>query len=356
MQKQEAVFDPMQNLDDLESPLAAIQPGSDLEVEERLEKVLDVLEMPKRKWGMLDCRVFDGLWPLVMWDVDFRNGSKEERLEIASDLPPHFMDITDAKVMASIGDSDSGERKDYGVILSRIQGVNWHDVRGRLRMVLPHTVRYSIVPVVRNRSTGTTTVWQDEIILGYRKGHWVRIGTDCKKGSIGIIDKEIDDKMQVAMGISVLLDQIWRVYFAQGPVGVTFPTDAVGAAAAFRLRDIPEGKKRRDALKHWVREHFRRKRTDHNELVKVCEHLRGADRFTWNGLRCRILPSRIDLERVAAARKRQPKTLTDRQLVNLSRRALGPLPKDPRKGRMNARLVFNRLIEKVRGLVMARGA
>lgn len=92
----------------------------------------------------------------------------------------------------------------------------------------------------------------------------------------------------------------WRVSigFEDAPA-VSFMTDPVGAREVFRLRDIPNGKSRRTALTHWVREHWRQKRDVPEESVKVREHLRGASEFVWNGLRCRIVPSAIDQERAA---------------------------------------------------------
>lgn len=68
-----------------------------------------------------------------------------------------------------------------------------------------------------------------------------------------------------------------------------------GAREVFRLRDIPEGKSRRSAIRHWVGQHLRQKKSDPNEYVKVLDYLRGETSFTWNGLRCSINPSKSDL-------------------------------------------------------------
>lgn len=90
----------------------------------------------------------------------------------------------------------------------------------------------------------------------------------------------------------------WRVLLGyQGHPRIAFMTDPVGAAAAFRLRDIPEGRERRAALRHWVTEHWRKNRTDPSEEHRVRAHLRGATEFSWNGLRCSIVPAAFDRER-----------------------------------------------------------
>lgn len=92
----------------------------------------------------------------------------------------------------------------------------------------------------------------------------------------------------------------WRVLFRDHPRGtatLALVTDPKGAREAFKLRDKPRGNKRRPALKHWVREHWRATRggTD-SALVKA--HLRGETRFTFEGMECLILPSEFDIEAV----------------------------------------------------------
>jgi hypothetical protein len=90
----------------------------------------------------------------------------------------------------------------------------------------------------------------------------------------------------------------WEVRIGlDGRSRLAFPTCPVGAREAFALRDIPAGQKRRSALRNWIRAHSR-KRVDGGSS-SVSAHLRGATRFTWNGLDCEILPSRFDREKEA---------------------------------------------------------
>jgi hypothetical protein len=92
----------------------------------------------------------------------------------------------------------------------------------------------------------------------------------------------------------------WRVELGLQGVESTIAlqTDAIGAREAFRLRDVPKGSGRRAALRHWVREHWRQRRESDPSLVR--SHLRGAERFTWAGLDCRIVPSSVDALRAAS--------------------------------------------------------
>jgi hypothetical protein len=89
-------------------------------------------------------------------------------------------------------------------------------------------------------------------------------------------------------------------------IELSFVTSPGGAKEIFRLRDIPNGKERRVALRNWVAEHFRKSKIDPEESIKVRQHLRGGVEFDWNGLHIRIRPSEEDIilnERLACERQ-----------------------------------------------------
>ena len=79
--------------------------------------------------------------------------------------------------------------------------------------------------------------------------------------------------------------------------GIIFPTDPIGASEIFRLRDIPEGKKRRAAIRNWVKEHYRcyNRGTEKEREILIRKHVRGAQTFSWNGLNCAIFPAKDGL-------------------------------------------------------------
>ena len=92
----------------------------------------------------------------------------------------------------------------------------------------------------------------------------------------------------------------WSVKLGfRGHPGISILTTNEGARAAFRLRDIPNGERRRKALSHFVKEHMRRTPASQDD-VRVSEHVRGAESFSWNGLQCRITPPSVDRETHAA--------------------------------------------------------
>jgi hypothetical protein len=87
----------------------------------------------------------------------------------------------------------------------------------------------------------------------------------------------------------------WSVAMrVDGSPALRFACSPGSARNAFRLRDLPPGKNRRDALIHWVCEHYR------NPDIHVSEHLRGKHVFSWRGIECEIVPSAFDREKEIA--------------------------------------------------------
>jgi hypothetical protein len=125
---------------------------------------------------------------------------------------------------------------------------------------------------------------------------------------------EIDVNSGRAVGVfaqhAIFRDYLWHISvgYAGRTASLLLPCDAASALELFKFRDLPEGKKRRDALLHWVSEHWRRKPTDYTEAVKVHEHLRGQTEFKWaNGLNVSIRPAVEDLKKIYAAQGLNPK-------------------------------------------------
>lgn len=97
----------------------------------------------------------------------------------------------------------------------------------------------------------------------------------------------------MALGLQFNEQYEWHVDIQRGDsIELSFETDPYGAQEIFRLRDIPDGKKRRAALRNWVTQHWRKTR---DAEVSVRQHLRGAEEFIWNDLRCVVRPSADDL-------------------------------------------------------------
>lgn len=89
---------------------------------------------------------------------------------------------------------------------------------------------------------------------------------------------------------------LWYVkltYF--NSASVLLATDPTGVKGFFKLRDKPEGRDRRTALLHWVREHWRKSRKIKDDEIAVRAHLRGDDEFNWFGMKGQVLiPFELD--------------------------------------------------------------
>jgi hypothetical protein len=104
----------------------------------------------------------------------------------------------------------------------------------------------------------------------------------------------IRDHAGLGLGISATRVGYWHVVLGYDNLpSISFLTDPEGARSVFRLRDLPEGRQRRAALRHWVTEHWRRTSRTEDE-TKVRAYLRGALEFHWNGLHGRIVLSELD--------------------------------------------------------------
>lgn len=239
-------------------------------------------------------KFFDGAEPFT--DMDFTHGGRQT-IEDHNLLPKDVAWPLDVKLIIPSESDD-----EVGWSLNRYRSLNAKDARGRVSLALPYPIEWTIgFPasgfVVRP-------------LLGYAgPRRWVEIGHAGVAGRYDHTDAKADlsERVQLALELWSLRPSQWRIYFSlDDRPGIELPTDPLGAQEAFRLRDIPEGRARRAALRHWVTEHWRQSRIETGIETKVREHLRGAQNFDWAGLHCRITPSVLDLERAKdAADERQ---------------------------------------------------
>jgi hypothetical protein len=180
--------------------------------------------------------------------------------------------------------------------LSRIRQISRKQARGKLSRECPVALRITRAVVLRN---GT---WAQSLHdhLGYAAGRWWPENACWTHASIDRRSpvrfntfklQELVMVAQLSINAQRDADAGWRVLLGwDGYPRITFVTDAAGVREVFRLRDIPDGKARRIALRHWVTSHWR-KTQDEDVDHKVRAHLRGATEFRWNGLSCKIIPS-----------------------------------------------------------------
>jgi hypothetical protein len=241
--------------------------------------------------GKVRLRDFSGAEPLI---PGFHEGF-EDSYQMFLDATPRDLDRPLNAAFISVNEDDA-----EGIALHRTHAVNPADIRGRYTRLY----RYNVIHTLAGLD-GEGRGYGQRMIYGSPDGHHWRSTSSGFEPSLSR-DEQWQTYIQIAHGIAFTREFFWSVRL--GWVGyptIRIPTDPVGAREVFRLRDIPEGRQRRAALKHWVTEHWRQNRHEPAEDVKVRQHIRGHERFVWNGLVCEIAPSVVDMQRLAEAKRQR---------------------------------------------------
>jgi hypothetical protein len=240
-------------------------------------------------------------------DGDLIAISKDDQcVRYFSDVNPSDVRGFDASsVLTTVGDNGNKQ-----IELYRLREEPLKKARGH-KIYSPHVAslyscwvdidagRYSAKRILVNKA-GT-----DWLALGAESeySHFARSKT-CEGNLVtyGVDDNEgITSTCNMLVSVAFTRDVVWRVVF-KGPHGisVSLSTDTAGAMAAFRNRQPNETSGRRDALRHWVRQHHRAKHVDEGDepqKVIVRQHLRGRTPFRWCGIDCELVVSPFDIRR-----------------------------------------------------------
>lgn len=239
----------------------------------------------------------------IMIDPDFHLRS------YAQVIPPDatLKDLSMPLDFCSVQKPSDGDNDDIFQV-NRFRQVSLKQVRGLVRVVATPIVQHSTLFMNRKHEFITFRMHYTR----KSNGDWIRIDTDrfrqagydfYREVEFFPADERISDSqylmLQTALGYQFTTEFDWHVAIGvKGGIHVLVPTDPKGAVEAFKDRDLPEGKKRRSSLVHWVSQHYRRafKQSDDSEVVAlVRSHLRGETRFTWAGFDCQIIPSASDV-------------------------------------------------------------
>ena len=182
-----------------------------------------------------------------------------------------------------------------GFALQRVRRVAPRERRGRTRLLTPYAVERAAASVPSSFAEPAVTLRTYHGLVG--PGRWRDLVEPDRP------DESLAFQAILEVAFADELEWSVRSGVPEAPA-ITLPTDARGARAMFRPRDVPDGATRRPAPRHWVAEHRRRRLDDPEAEVEVREHRRGATTFEWSGLRGAILPSPSDLRRAEARRRR----------------------------------------------------
>lgn len=246
---------------------------------ELLATYLALAEASPKSWAKIDFRQFDGAEPVfsgVYGDSDWA---------IPASLSP-----TESNVRPNVTlFSNAEDGADF--VLANYRALHPKDYRGKARF-MPIVVR--VDHAFMNRDAGYEYRPGFERYAGWTGKRWVTANTNAHH-----LDPYGNERSllgaQISIGMQWMRERRWRVLLGfEGKPRISFTTTPHGASGVFRLRDIPNGKARRVALRHWVSEHWRKTSTD-KTLVK--KHLRGRSEFSWNGLWCAIIVPTEERER-----------------------------------------------------------
>jgi hypothetical protein len=191
--------------------------------------------------------------------------------------------------------------------MQRFRSVEMKQVRGYATRFSPYMVRADI------GQTGRGKLLTAAGLMAWLGGRWVE-ASPSRNGNFSL-----GDGLNASMAVSIAFRQRYEWAVALGLDGspsVRFSTDPTGMKEAFRVRDLPEGRDRRDALINWVGDHWRQNRADPDVEVYVRKHLRGSESFSWKGMSAEIIPARFDLdqrEKLIEERKAMKAAGTDRR-------------------------------------------
>jgi hypothetical protein len=187
--------------------------------------------------------------------------------------------------------------KSDGMLLHRARSVSTKEVRGIVTKFSPFMVRTDVAVHLHDKTfTGAG-------IYAYIGGKWAN--ADGHRRSFGTpfaqeAEATLDGDAEIPRFMtSIALRQRYEWAVALGlenSPSIRFSTDPTGIKEVFRIRDLPEGKDRREALLTWVSDNWREDRFDPEVETYVRKHLRGAVQFSWNGLSGEVIPAQFDLE------------------------------------------------------------
>jgi hypothetical protein len=186
---------------------------------------------------------------------------------------------------------------EFGLMVQRFRSVTPKEVRGYASRISPFMLRRDIGAEDRGKFVTASGV------LAYLGGRWPdaqgRLNYEGAGGipvRQGVVADHIDaGGLAIAIALRQRYEWAVDIGFENSP-SVRITTDPTGMKELFRLRDVADGRDRRDALMTWVSDHWRKDRIDADVEVYVRKHLRGSRRFEWRGMECEIKPSQYDLE------------------------------------------------------------
>lgn len=184
----------------------------------------------------------------------------------------------------------------YMFSLQRMRRIPLREVRGLFRPRSSEVLEVSDAHLFNDGTYfSNREYWQ------FFSGAWYCVGLPIEIDPPVRIDDDVQMSPWASKAIALSGEYDWQTHIGlniKTTPAISMTTDPVSAKDVFKLRDIPPGKERREALRNWVSGHWRKSRCG-EEYAKnfIWPHLRGSEEFIWNGLYCKIQPSAYDLRK-----------------------------------------------------------
>jgi len=227
---------------------------------------------------------FKGIDPILLY------GSPEEWFFNPADCTPLVVWPIDVCTIQA-------RTTDFGLFVQRFRSITPKEARGYASRISPFMMRRDIGAEDRGKFITASG------LVSYLGGKWPNAqGRMMYEGAAKVPIKEgvVADNLEAGgMAISIALRHRYEwavnIGFEKSP-SVRIVTDPTGMKELFRLREVADGRDRRDTLMTWVSDHWRKDRRDDEVEVYVRKHLRGSRKFEWRGMECEIVPSQFDIE------------------------------------------------------------
>lgn len=247
-----------------------------------IDTCFDLLEKARPDFA----KRFDGAW--VLADLNF-----DDKRVIFQDAKPGDTAREDIRLlMPDVGGMNTN--------LGRLRRIkNPKQIRGKYSRLYP--TMYSLEMMAWNRERGGSAYIETFYGFGADKWHDASHRQDGHFG-YGMAFPWDPDNCSLFLGHAFYEETTWSVTVARpGLLGLTFATDIPGIRQLLKDRDLPPGRSRRSAIRHWVNEHWRSKATamTEDDDVFVREHMRGQIKCDWHGYNVTVNVSDMDQRRIA---------------------------------------------------------
>jgi hypothetical protein len=255
---------------------------------------------PERKAPRLDLMQWDGVQPYTeLYSLVIASRQDEHRGAILTDVKPQDLERPIRYAMLSDVSEDGTLSTWDGYVGTFMRQASARDLRG-VRVPFP-TLYHCFYGVLLVTCEGGYNGSICMVSWHPRERQWIAWHQQNSALWRGKEAAEVHWRAQYLIGAQFSARYDWHALVGfKGAPRVSLPCSPEEARQLFKARDLPPGRERRAALRHWVTRHAREKESD--APVRVREHLRGATEFHMDQIECMLIPSAYDRERALEAK------------------------------------------------------